>query len=933
MKRIKSRLDILSIILFFILALVGDYFESFTLIEDQLITFRQLIRNSFGKNSESFPFHQVSIVTINESFYRDYNGFPLKRKDLAKIVTNLKKLGAKVIVIDLLMEYPCTYQEDPILAQALSDAGNVILASQALVSPYTQKYEGISPPTDTLKEACISGYVNIVSTNSFVTFLNRLKIYPDIAKKDNAWPLAVQAVSSYLNEQPRIENNTLFFGNKLQIQLDRFYNMYIDFSPIPSFCQYLNQYIGISAIEFLSSSIIAPEEKRELELWVKDKIVIIGDTSETSHDWFDTPVGMVYGAELIADEIATILESGQLRPIPFWVNSIILMICLISLLILSRFVIKTLNRTIIALFFLITYICFCTIVYSLWGLIIPMSYTLLACFLAYCITIIQTLLNEQTMTKNLTGQLKTNKKILKITEDNYHNIFMNAIEGIFQVDAKGALISANPSFYKLLGYDEQHTKPSINLFEHINYNEDINQMKKLLDEQHEFMDIEASLIHKSKEIKTVLISARYLDNNERNTQPTIEGFIVDVSEKMKRERAEQDKKAAEAANHAKSIFIANISHELRTPLNVLLGMTTGLLKTSLEESQIETVRILKTTISELIDIINNILDLSKIEAGQLMLESTNFNLKDILDNVHTFFKGQLENKPVTLQIQMDNKTPTNLYGDKIRLKQILNNLISNAIKFTSKGHIKVGVRPSEAPSFKSDTNSQCIGLLFSVEDSGIGIQKEKQEKIFLTFQQAEEDTSRKYGGTGLGLAICKEFCELMGGGIWVDSEPDKGSIFYFSVFLEPSKPDDNSNDLTEKAVQIDSDFSLSILLVEDFPNNQIVFLNYLSDTPHQVDIAENGQIAYDMFKAKSYHIVFMDIQMPVMDGFEATQKIREWEKKQKCPPTPIIALTARALKDDIEKFKEVGCTAHLLKPFNELDLLDILNANTVNKNI
>jgi CheY-like chemotaxis protein/HPt (histidine-containing phosphotransfer) domain-containing protein len=334
------------------------------------------------------------------------------------------------------------------------------------------------------------------------------------------------------------------------------------------------------------------------------------------------------------------------------------------------------------------------------------------------------------------------------------------------------------------------------------------------------------------------------------------------------------------------------------------------------------VQIFRRASDNLLHLINDILDLSKVEASQLELERTGFSLNDLLEKVTEMVAVRAQQKGLALVCEIAPKVPTDLIGDPTRLQQVLLNLLGNAIKFTESGEVALRVTP--------DADSCVLGALrFTVSDTGIGIPGEKLGAVFERFTQADSSTTRRYGGSGLGLTISKRLVELMGGRIWVESGVGEGSVFSFAVPLEiwagARRP---------VAVPVGTGPepplpALHILLVEDSPDNRTITLAYLQDTPYRVEIAENGAIACEKFKAGRYDLVLMDRQMPVMDGLTATRAIRAWEQANHRPPTPIIALTAAALKGDREQCVAAGCTAYLTKPIKQEVLLQAIKEHSI----
>jgi signal transduction histidine kinase len=376
-----------------------------------------------------------------------------------------------------------------------------------------------------------------------------------------------------------------------------------------------------------------------------------------------------------------------------------------------------------------------------------------------------------------------------------------------------------------------------------------------------------------------------------------------------------EKEKAQASERAKHQFLANMSHEIRTPMNAIKGMTDILLRRDPKNTQLEYLNGIKQSSDSLLVIINDILDISKIEAGKITLEKEPFSVNELLDNVATIMQFKAEEKGLFLQKDIPDE-PVRVYGDSTRLRQILINLVGNAIKFTEKGGVTMALRTEPA-------DDEHLSLHFTVSDTGIGIDEDRLDKIFKSFEQAYADTTRKFGGTGLGLSISKKLVELHGGQIWVESEKGKGSQFHFTIpYITVQEEKTTAPKSPQKSEAASSILKgIRILLVEDNPFNAIVAREELEDAIEEVDldVAENGAIALEKIRTGEYDIILMDVQMPVMNGYEATQKIRAMTNGKS--GIPIIAMTANVMKEEVERCYEAGMNDFIGKPFDTEELL------------
>jgi two-component system sensor histidine kinase/response regulator len=379
------------------------------------------------------------------------------------------------------------------------------------------------------------------------------------------------------------------------------------------------------------------------------------------------------------------------------------------------------------------------------------------------------------------------------------------------------------------------------------------------------------------------------------------------------------KEIAESASRAKSTFLANMSHELRTPMNAILGMTDLALRRAADAKQIEQLHKVSNASQHLLSIINNILDISKIEAERMALEQIVFRLGTVLENLRSLISQKISEKGLQLLIDLPEELAQQaMRGDPVRLGQILLNLAGNASKFTASGSITISVRSSEE-------DDASILLRFEVRDTGIGISSADQARLFTAFEQADSSMTRQYGGSGLGLAISKRLVQLMGGSIGIESQPGVGSTFWFTARFAKTTDYAEGVALAQNSTAeatIREQFSGSrILLAEDEPINQEVSRELLEELGLQVDLAENGIVAVDMAKQTNYSLILMDIQMPGMNGLQATQAIRALPGRQH---TPILAMTANAFDEDRQRCIAVGMNDHIAKPVDPEVLFETL---------
>ena len=519
-------------------------------------------------------------------------------------------------------------------------------------------------------------------------------------------------------------------------------------------------------------------------------------------------------------------------------------------------------------------------------------------------------------------ELKLAERELRRSRRMYREIFENSILGLYQSVPEGRYLSVNPAFARLFGYSSPDemlasvTDIGSQLYLHP---EDRERAVKQITEKGYLEGFEIEVQRRDETRFWVSMNTRIVQDEDGMH---FDGTVEDIT---KRKRAEDmlraAKEVAEAATKSKSDFLANMSHEIRTPMNAVIGMTCLLLDEDLTEKQREFLETIRSSGEALLALINDILDISKIEGGMMEMEQQPFVLQRCIEESIALGAESAAKKGLEMKYQIDQDIPDVVLGDHARLRQVLVNLIGNAVKFTERGCVSISVSGRKM-------DDGCHEIHFAVKDTGIGIADDKADRLFQLFSQVDASTARRYGGTGLGLAISKKLVEKMNGRIWVESRLGIGSTFHFTIEAQEAHPTQivlapkGRNASSIKALcNEDPNSSLRILLAEDNPINRKVALHMLAKLGLKADVASNGHEVLRALESHSYDVILMDVQMPEMDGLETTREIRK-----KMPDGPrIIAMTAAAFKSDREMCIEAGMDDYIRKPVRIDELAEALS--------
>ncbi len=504
---------------------------------------------------------------------------------------------------------------------------------------------------------------------------------------------------------------------------------------------------------------------------------------------------------------------------------------------------------------------------------------------------------------------------LLTAEEKYRSIFENAVEGIFQTSPDGQYLGVNPALARIYGFDSPDDL--INGVNDIQRQLYVDPKRRgefvhIMQKHDTVKDFESEIYRKHGDTIWISENARAV-RNENGGLLYYEGTVEDITERKRSEELHRQKEAAVAASHAKSEFLANMSHEIRTPLNGVIGMLELIAGTPLNAQQQRYARVAKTSADALLSLINDILDFSKIEAGKLDLDPIDFDLHLLLEDMTEMFAQRVEVKGLELALHIGPEVPVLVHGDPDRLRQVLVNLVNNAIKFTERGEVVIRA------AIECMIGEQ-LQVRFSVQDTGIGIPHDRMNRLFKSFSQVDTSTTRKYGGTGLGLAVSQRLVELMGGIIGVDSEPGRGSTFSFNVRLT-EQPNSQRRPKAPPELR-----NLRVLAVDDNTTNLEILEAVLSSWSFKYETAPDGPTALVKLEraaadGQPFRLAILDMQMPEMDGVELAQRIK---KSPALNEISLLMLTSMGEHMSAERMRSVGLAGYLTKPVRQSRLFDAI---------
>jgi len=522
-------------------------------------------------------------------------------------------------------------------------------------------------------------------------------------------------------------------------------------------------------------------------------------------------------------------------------------------------------------------------------------------------------------------------------EKKYRSLFENAIEGIFQIDKQGSLLNSNKAFEEIANESDKPLQNAETLPFSLGFlsETESQKLKTVLATRENISSYESSFVDQNNQTRWIAFSIQKIMLKDGENYH-YEGSVSEITESKMREKAEKQRRMADASTEAKSLFLANMSHEIRTPMNAIIGFTDLATAHNTDNKLADFIRKIKIASANLLNTINDILDFSKMEAGKLDIEYVPFKLKQMTDKLQNTLSVDAEKKALDLVIDIDPDIPKQLIGDELRIRQFLVNLTKNAIKYTDQGEVRV-----ELDLVELDKQHGSVVLEGRVIDTGVGISQTRQETLFSSFTQVDDSMEAKASGTGLGLSISKQLIEMMGGEISVSSTEGKGSCFEFCLSCRvesrdikrsstsPTSITKEPNDSTtnkDPSREIKLTEGIKVLLVDDIEINRELAREILTKYKVRTSMAIDGKQAIEKARKGNFDLILMDMEMPVIDGCEATKQIRKFDSN-----TPIIAMTANTLVEDKQRCSDAGMNGFITKPFNDTELIELIYSQVNNK--